>query len=262
MLYAAKTIEVGVHPHLKVLGLTIDYDIALSTLLAMAIVLYLGFRMRAKVTDGVPGKLQLFWEIIVGMVGDLAASAVGPKGKKFIPIGVTVFLFILVCNWIGFIPSAMHPGQSGEILPAPTSDVNLPLAMALLVIVWVHVESLRARGFRGYFRHYTKPYAALTPINLVEEITKPITLTFRLFGNLFSGGLMIVVVAALAPIALGPFEIFWKPFDLAIGAIQAYIFMLLTIIYFGMAMSHEEEHDETVEIKQEKKRKAVLETSQ
>lgn len=255
-LYAAKTIEVGVHPHLQIFGLSIDYDIALSTLLAMAIVLFLGFRMRAKVTDGVPGKLQLFWEIIVGMVSDLALSAVGPKGKKFVPIGVTVFLFVLVCNWIGFIPSAMHPGQSGEILPAPTSDVNLPLAMALLVIVWVHVESVRARGVGGYFKHYSKPYTALTPINVVEEITKPITLTFRLFGNLFSGGLMIVVVAALAPLALGPFEIFWKPFDLAIGAIQAYIFMLLTIIYFGMAMSHDEEHEPEPEAQH-----AVLETS-
>ena len=113
-LYAAKTIEVGIHPHLKILGLSIDYDIALSTLLAMAIVLFLGFRMRAKVTDGVPGKLQLFWEIIVGMVSDLASSAIGPKGKKFVPIGVTVFLFVLVCNWVGFIPSATAPGPIGR----------------------------------------------------------------------------------------------------------------------------------------------------
>ena len=242
-LVAVKTIEVGVHPHLTVLGLTLDYDVVLSTLLAMAIFLFLGFRMRASITDGVPGKLQLFWEILVEQVSDLAGSAIGPQGRRFVPIGVTIFLFVLICNWIGFIPSAMHPGVSGEILPAPTSDVNLPLAMALLVIVWAHVEALRARGFKGYFKHYTQPYAALTPINLVEELTKPITLTFRLFGNMFSGGLMIVVVAALLPIALGPFEIIWKPFDLFIGLIQAFIFMLLTVMYFGMAMSHEEEHE-------------------
>lgn len=257
MLVAAKNIEVGVHPHLSILGLTVDYDVVLSTLLAMAIFIFLGFRMRAKVTDGVPGKLQLFWEILVEQVNELALSAIGPKGRRFVPIGVTVFLFILICNWIGFIPSAMHPGVSGEILPAPTSDVNLPLAMALLVIIWAHVEALRARGFVGYFKHYTQPYAALTPINLVEEITKPITLTFRLFGNLFSGGLMIVVVAALAPLALGPFEIIWKPFDLFIGLIQAFIFMLLTIMYFGMAMSHDEEH----EIEYETPHTAALEAS-
>ena len=213
-----------------------------STLLAVAILLFLGFRMRAKVTDGVPGKLQLFWEILVEQVNELADSAIGPQGRRFVPIGVTVFLFVLISNWIGFIPSAMQPGISGEILPAPTSDVNLPLALALFVIVWVHVESFRARGFRGYFRHYAQPYSALVPINVIEEITKPITLTFRLFGNIFSGGLMILVMTTLLPIYAVPFgEILWKPFELFIGEIQAFIFLLLTILYFGMGMSHEPE---------------------
>ena len=247
-LLAAKTISVGVHPTIHVFGLAVDTDIVTSTLLAMVIFLYLGFRMASKATDGVPGKLQLMWEIIVEMVTDLAVSAMGPRGRKYVPIGVTLFLFILIANWIGFIPSAMHPGASGEILPAPTGDVNLPLAMALLVIVWVHIESFRARGFKGYFKHYGQPYLALGPINVVEEITKPITLTFRLFGNLFSGGLMIAVMTTLLPIYVVPFgEIIWKPFDLGIGVIQAYIFMLLAVLYFGMATSHEEEHEALLE---------------
>jgi F-type H+-transporting ATPase subunit a len=240
-LEAAGNISVGVHPEIHLLGLTVDADIVTSTLLAMAILLFLGFRMRAKVTDGVPGKLQLMWELLVDQVNDLADTAIGPKGRKFVPIGVTLFLFILICNWIGFIPSALHPGVSGDILPAPTSDVNLPLAMALFVIVWVHVESFRARGIRGYFRHYRQPYVALTPINVIEEITKPITLTFRLFGNLFSGGLMIAVMVTLLPIFVSPLgELVWKPFDLFIGLIQAYIFMLLTMLYFAFATSHDE----------------------
>ncbi|HVA70332.1 MAG TPA: F0F1 ATP synthase subunit A [Acidimicrobiales bacterium] len=240
-LEAAGNISVGVHPEVHLLGLTIDADIVTSTLLAAAILLFLGFRMRAKVTDGVPGKLQLMWELLVDQVNDLADTAIGPKGRKFVPIGVTLFLFILICNWIGFIPSALHPGVSGDILPAPTSDVNLPLAMALFVIVWVHLESFRARGFRGYFRHYRQPYVALTPINVIEEITKPITLTFRLFGNLFSGGLMIAVMVTLLPIFVSPLgELVWKPFDLFIGLIQAYIFMLLTMLYFAFATSHDE----------------------
>ena len=215
---------------------------------AKTIFLYLGFRMRAKITSGVPSKIQIFWEFLYEQVRDLAESAMGPKGRRFVPIGVTLFLFILICNWIGFIPSAMHPGSSGEILPAPTGDVNLPLAMALLVIGWVHIESFRARGFRGYFNHYRQPYTALAPINVIEEITKPITLTFRLFGNLFSGGLMILVMTTLLPIYVVPFgEILWKPFDLFIGAIQAYIFMLLTILYFTFATSNED-HDETAHV--------------
>jgi F-type H+-transporting ATPase subunit a len=248
-LYAAKTLAVGVHPTVHLFGLVIDTDIVTSTLLATAIFLFLGFRMRAKVTDGVPGKLQVVWEFIVDQVTDLATSAMGPKGKRYVPIGVTLFLFILISNWIGFIPSSMHPGASGEILPAPTGDVNLPLAMALIVIVWVHIESFRERGFRGYFKHYTQPFKALLPINIIEEITKPITLTFRLFGNLFSGGLMVAVMVTLLSVSVVPIgEIVWKPFDLFIGAIQAYIFMLLTILYISFATSHEEAPDAVLEV--------------
>jgi F-type H+-transporting ATPase subunit a len=242
-LFAAREIHVGVHPTVHVLGLTIDLDIVASTLLAMAIFLALGFAMRAKVTDGVPGKLQVIWEFLVEQVSDLAHSVMGERGRRFVPIGVTVFLFILICNWLELLPTALRPGISAEILPAPTGDVNLPLAMALMVIVWVHIESVRARGVKGYVKHYVQPYAALAPINVIEEITKPITLTFRLFGNLFSGGLMILVMTTLLPIYVVPFgEIIWKPFDLFIGAIQAFIFMLLTVLYFGMATSHDEEH--------------------
>jgi F-type H+-transporting ATPase subunit a len=246
-LYAAKTIKVGVHPTAQIFGLTIDLDIVASTLLAAAIFLWLGFAMRKRATSGVPGKLQLIYEIIVvDVVGDLAKSAIGPtRYKRFVPVGVTLFLFILICNWFSILPTALNPGTSTEILPPPTTDVNLPLAMALFVIVWVHIESFRARGFRGYFKHYAQPYSALVPINTIEEITKPITMTFRLFGNMFSGGLMVLVMTVLLPIYVVPFgEFIWKPFDLFIGAIQAYIFMLLTILYFGMAMSHDEDHDE------------------
>ncbi len=244
MLFAVKTIEVGVHPTIHVLGLTIDGDIVLSTLVTALIFVFFALRMTSTASDGVPSKAQVLWEMIVGMVSDLATSAMGERGKRFVPLGVTLFLFILIANWLGFLPTAMHPGQSGEILPAPTSDINLPLAMAALVIVWVHVESIRARRVSGYLKHYSQPYALMMPINIIEEITKPITLTFRLFGNLFSGGLMIAVMTTLLPVYLIPFgEIIWKPFDAVIGLIQAYIFMLLAVLYFGMATSHDESHD-------------------
>lgn len=241
-LYAAKTIEVGVHPHLVLFGLTFDYDILLSTALAAAVFLFLAFRLTSKVTDGVPSKLQIFWEMIVEMVSGVAVSAMGERGKRYVPLGVTLFLFILISNSIGFLPSAMHPGQTGEILPSPTSDINLPLAMAAITIVWVHAASFRARKAKGYFGHYAQP-PFLTPINVIEEIVKPITMTLRLFGNMFSGAIMIAVITTLLPIYAVPFgEILWKPFDLGIGIIQAYIFMLLAMLYFGMATSHNEEH--------------------
>jgi len=235
---ASGNITIGEHHGVvHVAGLTIDLDVVWTTLIAAAIVLGLGLRMRAKATSGVPGKLQLFWETVVEQVSDLAESAIGPEGRPFVGLGVTIGLFILVCNWIAFIPS----GDPGFLAP-PTGDVNLPLALALIVFFTVHYNSVKVRGVKGYFKHYAQPYAALTPINIIEEITKPITLTFRLFGNIFSGVLMITVIVTLIP----PFAswiglLVWKPFDeLFIGAIQAFIFALLTIMYLGQGMARDD----------------------
>ena len=234
---ASGNITIGDHHGVvHVLGMTIYLDVVWTTLIAAAIVLGLGLRMRAKATSGVPGKLQLFWETVVEQVSDLASSAIGPEGLPFVGLGVTIGLFVLVCNWLAFIPS----GDPGYLAP-PTGDVNLPLALALIVFFTVHYNSVKARGFKGYFKHYAQPYAALTPINIIEEITKPITLTFRLFGNIFSGVLMITVIVTLIPPYLSWIGLaIWKPFDeLFIGAIQAFIFALLTIMYLGMGMSRD-----------------------
>ena len=240
-LLASGTITIGDHRgvvHVPGIG-TVDLDVVWTTLIAAAIVLGLGLLMRRKVTSGVPGKLQLFWETLVEQVADLAESAIGPQGRPFVGLGVTIFIFILVCNWLAFIPSG-DPG----ILAPPTGDVNLPLALALIVIFLVHYNSVKARGARGYFGHYVQPYKGLVVINVIEEITKPITLTFRLFGNIFSGVLMISVIVTLLPVYVSWIGLaVWKPFDeLFIGAIQAYIFGLLTIIYLGMGMSTDEVH--------------------
>jgi F-type H+-transporting ATPase subunit a len=235
---ASGNITIGDHHGVwHVAGLTIYGDVVWTTLLAAAIVMTLGLVMRRKVTSGVPGKLQLIWEILVEQVSDLASSAIGPEGLPFVGMGLTIGLFILVCNWLAFIPS----GDPGFIAP-PTGDVNLPLALALIVFFTVHYNSVKARGLGGYFKHYAQPYAALTPINIIEEITKPITLTFRLFGNIFSGVLMISVIVTLIPPYLSWIGLaIWKPFDeLFIGAIQAFIFALLTIMYLGMGMSKDQ----------------------
>ena len=193
--------------------------------------------MVRKVTSGVPGKLQLFWETITEQVSDLAESAIGPQGRRFVGLGVAVGVFILVCNWLAFIPSG-DPGW----FPRPTSDVNLPLAMALTVILAGALQLHQHAWLPGLHPSLFTPYAFLFPINVIEEITKPITMTFRLFGNIFSGVLMITVIVTLIPPYLSWIGlVIWKPFDeLFIGAIQAFIFALLTIMYLGMGMSTDE----------------------
>ena len=234
-MLASGNITIGEHHGVvHVAGLTIDLDVVWTTLIAAAIVLGLGLLMVRRVSSGVPGKLQLFWEVLVEQVSELASSAIGPEGASFVGLGVTVFFFLLICNWLAFIPS----GDPGFLAP-PTGDVNLPLALALTVFFLCQYQAVKHRGLGGYFKHFAQPYGALTPINIIEEITRPITLTFRLFGNIFSGVLMIVVIVTLIPPYLSWIGLaVWKPFDeLFIGAIQAFIFALLTIMYLGMAIS-------------------------
>ncbi len=233
----AVQVEVGQHITRKVLGLTVDVDIVGSTVIAGLIVIGLGLWMRHKATSGVPGRLQLFWETVVSQVEELADSTIGPGGRKVVPLAVALFLLILVANFIEIVPT----GATRSLLPAPTEDVNLPYAMALTVFILVQIAGVRARGIRGYFGHFLKPYKAIAPLNLLEELTKPITLSLRLFGNMFASGLMLTLIAVLMPVYVVPFgDIIWKLFETFIWFIQAFIFALLTVVYFGMAMEASE----------------------
>ena len=98
---------------------------------------------------------------------------------------------------------------------------------------------------KGYFKHFVEPYPALLPLNILEELIKPFTLALRLFGNIFAGGIMLALIGLIPIYVLWLPNVLWKLFDMAIGVIQAFIFALLTILYFGMAAAgHGDEHDE------------------
>jgi F-type H+-transporting ATPase subunit a len=246
---ATGKITVGDNPTFKIGPLTFDTYVIFATLVSAAIVVWMILRIRRRATSQVPGKLQLAAEYLVDQVRDLTGSSMGEGGDRFVPLGLMLFVFILICNWIEFLPSTLQVGVSAELLPAPTSDVNLPLAMALCVFFLCQYHAFKTRGFGGYFKHFLKPMWPMTPINVIEELTKPITLTFRLFGNLFAGALMITVVSVVGSQILGAvggavltglWTAVWKPFDtILIGAIQALIFALLTIMYLGMATSED-----------------------
>jgi F-type H+-transporting ATPase subunit a len=209
-------------------------------LIAGAIVIVLGLIVARGASSRTPTKLQLLWESLVGWVTEQVEANLGKVNPFVVPLAISLFAFILIANWLELIPT--H-----EWLTSPTSDVNLTYALALLVIVGVHIYSVRERGVKGYVQHYFEPYKALFPILLIEEIVKPFTLALRLFGNIFSGGIMLAIIGLLPTwILWGPNGL-WKLFDLFIGLIQAFIFALLTILYFGMAGStHSDEgHEDT-----------------
>lgn len=240
-------------------GLSVDSLIssAIAIVITIAIVLLVAWRVRS----GVPGKLQLLLEFFLNYVRGLTRDTVDPSAQFVMPLAATVGIYILVANWLDFFP------LFGYVHPA-NSDWNQTLAMALVVWFVVQGYSIKVQGLGGYLKRFTKPHgmnpvirAAFVPLNIIEEAVKPITLSLRLFGNIFAGVLMVYLIGLLfsagvtqaglmhvfAPLGV-VFLFVWKAFDVFfVGTIQAFIFMLLTIIYFGDAREgmHEHTHKES-----------------
>jgi F-type H+-transporting ATPase subunit a len=230
----------------------VTLDTLVSSALAIAVTLAIAFAVAARLRSGVPGKLQMVLELLLGYIRSSVRDTVSDDATFIIPIAATIGLYILVANWIEFFPLAFSP----YIKPA-NSDLNQTLAMGIVVILIVQWYSLRVQGLGGYLRRFTRPFelpvwarVLLVPLNIIEEIIKPITLSLRLFGNIFAGVLMVYLLTLLfqasgiwVPISLVGL-VAWKFFDVFfVGSLQAFIFMLLTIMYFGQAREGlEEEH--------------------
>jgi F-type H+-transporting ATPase subunit a len=226
----AEKIEPGVHPTVQFLGLTFNTDTLLSTLIAGVIVLGLGLYMARGASAGKPTKLQLIFESLVDWVQGQVREQMGLRAPKgVVQLAITTFAFILVCNWLAALPTE-------HVAPPPTSDVNLVYPMALLVIIWVNVVSIRRKGGKAYFGHFAQPYAFLAPIEIITQFfARPVSLALRLWGNIFAGGLMVQVIGLMPYYVLWLPNAAWKLFDMFIGLLQALIFSLLTILYFGEA---------------------------
>jgi F-type H+-transporting ATPase subunit a len=236
----------GEHPTREVLGFTVNIDTVASTLVAGVIVIVLGLLVRRVLTrnteDHVPTKLQLIWESVVGEVNKQVEDNLGKVHPFVAPLAISLFFFILIANWLELVPSELN--EDAHLLPAPTADTNLTYAMALFAVVSVWVYGIRKNGL-GYFKHFVQPYPILLPLNVLEELVKPVTLALRLFGNIFAGGIMLALIAAIPwwagmPVA----NVLWKMFDMVIGGLQAFIFALLTVLYFAMAGGGHGDHEE------------------
>lgn len=239
--------QIGTHPTISLCGspfCVLDLDSLISSGLAIVITLAIGFAIAYRVSHGVPGKLQMLLEFLLAYIRQQVHQAVGPTAPFVIPLATTIAFYILVANWIEFFPL---PGP--YLIPA-NSDLNQTVAMALVVFIATTWYSFRVLGAKGYVRRFTKPFeanwgmrAAFVLINIVEELAKPLSLALRLFGNIFAGVVMIFIITLLLPVFVAPILLtVWKGFDVfIIGTIQAFIFMLLTIIYFGMAREGLEE---------------------
>lgn len=217
----------------KLFGVNIDINDLWAVLFAALFVCGSGVYVARHATAGVPSKPQLVWETII----DAVTAQVGESARPVIPLAVTLFTFILTCNWFELF---FWSGHDPAYLPTPTSNINLDYAMALVVFVVTTFVSIKHAGLRRYFGHFFKPYKIMFPLEVVSELAKPITLALRLFGNVFSGALIFALISGLFQHFLPPIfliDLIWLPFDLAVFFIQAFIFALLTIIYYQQALA-------------------------
>jgi F-type H+-transporting ATPase subunit a len=236
VLAAESGIEVGVHREWHLLGLTFNADTIVSTAIAGAIIVGFALYLAWRATSGVPSGIQLAFETVTDQIEQQVEDQIGIRTAPFVvPLAITLFLFILIANWLSILPHAWE-----EYVRPPTADVNLTFALAFFVIILVHITGVRVRGARHYFGHFLKPYPVMLPLEIITEVAKPFTLSLRLFGNILAGGVMVAVLALLPSFVEWLPIVIWKLFDLFIGVIQAFIFALLTIIYFGFAVSEEE----------------------
>jgi len=175
----------------------------------------------------IPGKLQIIAEMIYSFFYSLVVETIGEKKKYFTPYIFTIFIFIWLCNIIGLIPI---PGNL-----EPTRNLNVPLGMGIMALSVVHFSAIKAKGLGRYLKEYTEPLPFMTPLNVVSELSNVISLSFRLFGNILGGAIIILVVSNLTryiliPVGLNLF------FGLFIGTVQAFVFTMLILSYTAVAI--------------------------
>lgn len=175
--------------------------------------------------EKIPKGAQHFLEIAVDGIETMVANDLGPEGKVFVPLILTVALFVGLANLIGVIPRAF----------SPTEDLSTTLALALIVFVVGHVGAIVKNGFWPWLKGFFEPYWFLFPINLVGEISQVLSHSFRLYGNIFAGSILVSVVYMLLPYVFPAFLLAW--FGVFMGAIQTAVFTMLAIAYIHMKVN-------------------------
>jgi F-type H+-transporting ATPase subunit a len=211
--------------------------------LVMVMLIVLGLTVlclivRSRLSVENPGKLQIVLEDGVGAVIGLLEEWIGPKGRQFLPLIATLGVFILVGNYMGLVPGLM----------APTSSINVTLGCALTTWVYYHYQGIRAQGLGSYVLHFAGPPGTpllvrliMFPIELISHLSRVMSLSLRLFGNIFGEELVILILFTIIPFLI-PLPMMFL--GLVTGGLQAFIFMLLSIIYLQGAVAVEHEHDD------------------
>ncbi|BAC07982.1 F0F1 ATP synthase subunit A [Thermosynechococcus vestitus] len=233
-------LEVGHHFYWYIGNLRVHGQVFITTWFVMALLIAVAF-VASRNIQRVPSGIQNLMEYALEFIRDLTKSQMGEhEYRAWVPFVGTLFLFIFVCNWSGaLVPWKLIELPEGE-LAAPTNDINTTVALALLVSLAYFYAGLRKRGLK-YFTKYIEPTPVLLPIAILEDFTKPLSLSFRLFGNILADELVVSVLVLLVPLFV-PLPV--MVLGLFTSAIQALVFATLAATYIGEAMEgHGGDHE-------------------
>jgi len=211
-------------------------DHVVFSALICLIVLVLGLMVRSRLSVDNPGSLQIILEDVVSFFVSVLETNMGPRGRQFLALPGALFVFIWMGNMMGQIPG----------LGAPTSNVNVPFACALTLWIYYHAQGIRAQGLVSYFKHFAVMPGvpiAMAPIiftiEIISHLSRVLSLTLRLFGNVFGEHLVVLIIASIIPF-IAPLPI--QFLGLVVGTLQAFIFLTLGAIYLTAAVAVDEHH--------------------
>lgn len=189
----------------------------MAGMLIFALIMTSGMRTRN------PGKRQVVIEAFVTWIEKITGDMLGEKGRRYMPYTATVLLYIAISNLLGIFN-----------LNPPTKDINVTIALAVMSIVLIEAAGIHAKGVGKWFKSFTEPIALITPINIMEVFTKPLSLCMRLFGNVFAAFVIMELVKMTVPVVLpAALSLYFDLFD---GLLQAYVFVFLTSLYIKEAI--------------------------
>nr|YP_001936377.1 ATP synthase CF0 A subunit [Heterosigma akashiwo]ABV65983.1 ATP synthase CF0 A chain [Heterosigma akashiwo]ABV70124.1 ATP synthase CF0 A chain [Heterosigma akashiwo]BBA18191.1 ATP synthase CF0 A chain [Heterosigma akashiwo]BBA18330.1 ATP synthase CF0 A chain [Heterosigma akashiwo]BBA18469.1 ATP synthase CF0 A chain [Heterosigma akashiwo] len=225
-------VEVGKHYYWELAGITFHGQVFIVSLFVIFLLLVLSLLGTSNIKT-VPEGLQNLMEYVTEFTAGIAKDQMGESGyKPWVSFVGTLFLFILGCNWAGaLIPWKLIELPEGE-LAAPTNDINTTVALALITSFAYFYAGINKKGL-GYFKRYLEPTPVLLPINILEDFTKPLSLSFRLFGNILADELTVSVLVMLVPLFI-PLPI--MVLGVFASSIQALIFSTLAAAYIGEAL--------------------------
>jgi F-type H+-transporting ATPase subunit a len=204
-------------------NLTFNLEVICMTWIVIAILIFFGI-LAARKRQILPGPMQVVGELLVEQLFGLAEETLDKEmAKKYGPLVCALFMFLTLSNWLGIIPH----------LEEPTKDLNTPLSLGLMGFFIAHYSGIKARGLKNYLKGYIEPFFFMMPLNVIGELANVVSISFRLFGNIMGGSIIILVVSYLTySVALPPFLNLF--FGLFVGTIQAFVFTMLTTVYISL----------------------------